>query len=510
MHFLINLISILSFVMHIPINALNVDCYHSFQTIIEMIFTVIFYPATKMKFKTTRRKYQTKLKTRNQPWRLRSVLIYSNIIMNATTTYHNYYPIDTDSESIGIDNRATACISHCIDDFIGELVDTRRTIIGYNNTKTCNLKKGTLRWKWTDDEGLSHTHIIPNSFYSPEGRCRLLSPQHWAQSSSKKAYSITSATDVTLVWNEGKNIKTIPLGPKDNVATMYSTPGYEKFHTFLAQAVDSDDDEDQPIFCQRATSIIEDEDNDAHIIEESPVNKINNSTSPIFDSNEEKYITTQLELQQKVEHRSMELLHYHNKYGHIPFARLKVMAKQGQIPKYLANTPPPACIACMYGRATKKPWKHRSPKNKHKSLLTPVKNPGDRVSVDMLQSPHPGFIAQMTGILTRRRYHYATIYIDNYSAFSYIHLQKTATIEETLESKRAFEAVAKQHGVSIKSYHADNGIFRANKWIADCNDKHQSLTFAGVNAHHQNGRAERRIRLLQELTRTQMIYLKHK
>ena len=30
----------------------------------------------------------------------------------------------------------------------------------------------------------------------------------------------------------------------------------------------------------------------------------------------------------------------------------------------------------------------------------------------------------------------------------------------------------------------------------DCALKHQGLTFAGVNAHHQNGRAEQRIRLL--------------
>ena len=60
------------------------------------------------------------------------------------------------------------------------------------------------------------------------------------------------------------------------------------------------------------------------------------------------------------------------------------------------------------------------------------------------------------------------------------------------------------------SYHADNGIFRANEWVQDCINKKQSLPFAGVNAHHQNGRAERRIGLLQELTRTQLIHLSQK
>ena len=214
-------------------------------------------------------------------------------------------------------------------------------------------------------------------------------------------------------------------------------------------------------------------------------------------------------MQQKIENSSAELLHHHCKYGHIPFKRLKSMAEQGIIPKYLAKTPTPACVACLYGRATRRKWRQRAPKHK-KRKLSKVSAPGERVSVDMLQSPYPGLVAQMTDIQTKKRYNYATIYIDNFSGFSYIHLQKSADIKETLESKRAFEMVASQHGVKIKSYHADNRIFRANGWTSDCANKSQTLTFAGVNAHHQNGRAERRIRFLQELTRTQMIHIKHK
>jgi hypothetical protein len=49
-------------------------------------------------------------------------------------------------------------------------------------------------------------------------------------------------------------------------------------------------------------------------------------------------------------------------------------------------------------------------------------------------------------------------------------------------------------GVKVQHYHADNGIFCAHKWVLDCRAKGQGLTFAGVNAHHQNGRAEARIR----------------
>ena len=214
-------------------------------------------------------------------------------------------------------------------------------------------------------------------------------------------------------------------------------------------------------------------------------------------------------MQQKIENRSLELLHIHNKYGHVPFARLREMAKQGIIPKYHATTPTPACAACLYGRATRRQWRFKTPQNKQKSTLQATK-PGQYVSVDMLYSPSAGFVAQITGILTTKRYNYITVYIDHYSGYGYVHFQKSSDVTETLQSKHAFELHAKQHGVSIEAYHADNGIFRANQWVQDCQSKYQQLTFAAVNAHHQNGKAERRIRLLQELTQTRLIHLSHK
>ena len=112
----------------------------------------------------------------------------------------------------------------------------------------------------------------------------------------------------------------------------------------------------------------------------------------------------------------------------------------------------------------------------------------------------------MSGRITKERYKYATIYVDTYSGYSYVNLQKTLSASETVEGKIAFEALCEQHGVKVRGYHADNGIFRAKEWINDCKAKNQGLTFTGVNAHHSNGRAERRIRLLQNLSRSMLIY----
>ena len=60
--------------------------------------------------------------------------------------------------------------------------------------------------------------------------------------------------------------------------------------------------------------------------------------------------------------------------------------------------------------------------------------------------------------------------------------------------------------MTISAYHADNGIFKAREWVENCHQLQQGLTFAGVGAHHANRKAERRIRELQELARTQLIH----
>ena len=88
---------------------------------------------------------------------------------------------DTDAKPIGVDNRCSACISPYIEDLIGPLEDTNKTIKGFAGARTNNPKIDTLRWQWLDDSGKMHTFKIPNSYYVPKCELRLLSPQHWAQ-----------------------------------------------------------------------------------------------------------------------------------------------------------------------------------------------------------------------------------------------------------------------------------------------------------------------------------------
>jgi hypothetical protein len=181
------------------------------------------------------------------------------------------------------------------------------------------------------------------------------------------------------------------------------------------------------------------------------------------------------------------------------------MARRGILQRRLASCPIPVCTACLYGKATRRPWRSRSSDNQQ-NTSTPTR-PGECVSVDQLS---PGLIAQMSGYRTKQRYTTATVYVDQATGLGYVHLQKSTSAEETVEGKKAYEAFARSHGVSILQYHADNGIFKANLWFETCKASHQTTTFAGVGAHHQNGAAERKIRELQDMARTMLIHARRR
>jgi hypothetical protein len=165
------------------------------------------------------------------------------------------------------------------------------------------------------------------------------------------------------------------------------------------------------------------------------------------------------------------------------------MAARGEIPKRLATCRIPKCQSCLYGRATKRPWRTKGRTNKHK--IRTVTRPGQCVSVDQLESPVPGFVGQNKGHFFRKRYKVATIFVDHFSRLSFVYLQESTKGEETLLAKRAFEAYAASFGVVIRNYHADNGRFAERLFLDHASLHNQSVSLCGVNAHFQNGIAEK-------------------
>ena len=163
----------------------------------------------------------------------------------------------------------------------------------------------------------------------------------------------------------------------------------------------------------------------------------------------------------------------------------------------------------MYGKATKTPWRTKGQDNMH--IVKQATSPGEIVSVDQLESPTPGFIAQLKGRLTRERYHAATVFVDQYSRYTYIHLQRSLSWKDTLEAKKAFERHCRDHDIHVTHYHADNGRFADNAFINHAKQiKDQTLSYCGVGAHFQNGIAERSIWQIQDQAQTMLIYANHK
>ena len=70
----------------------------------------------------------------------------------------------------------------------------------------------------------------------------------------------------------------------------------------------------------------------------------------------------------------------------------------------------------------------------------------------------------------------------------------------------AFEQILQSYGVSVKHYHADNGLFDTKVFKAAIAKASQTLTFCGVNAHHQNGKAENRIKDVTQGARTALLH----
>ncbi len=193
--------------------------------------------------------------------------------------------------------------------------------------------------------------------------------------------------------------------------------------------------------------------------------------------------------------------------GHMPFDRLQQAAKQGILPRRIADCHAPKCPSCLFGKAKRRPWRSRAQAGKIGKTAT---KPGDMVSVDQLIFKIPGLIAQGSGKLTKRRHTVATIFVDHASGLDYVHSQESTSAVDTIVAKEAFERFASRHNVKIKHYHCDNGIFASKKFRAAVEDANQTMTFCAVNAHHQNGVAERRIQDLTDRARAMLVNARHK
>ncbi len=117
---------------------------------------------------------------------------------------------------------------------------------------------------------------------------------------------------------------------------------------------------------------------------------------------------------------------------------------------------------------------------------------------------------QLKGMLTKKRYKAATVFVGHFLHLQYVHLMMTLSSDKTVAAKLAFKQFAEQHGIMIQHYHCDNGRFTDNDFKSVCEQARQRLTFCGVNAHFQNGIAKKAIRDLSESARKQLLHARQR
>ena len=222
------------------------------------------------------------------------------------------------------------------------------------------------------------------------------------------------------------------------------------------------------------------------------------STSPIPDA-------PAVEIYKKKQFR---LLTLHEQLGHVSFSILRLLSKCGIIPSDLSTIDPPTCPGCAYGKAHRRQTRHKGTPN-FASIL-PATAPGQVVSVDQLISPTPGFVPCQRGIPTTKRYLGATVFVDHFSNFTYVHLMTEMDAAETVRAKESFERLTSSYDVTVRHYHCDNGLFNSHLFHTSIRRSNQTISFCGVNAHHQNGKAERRIRDITEGARTALLHASHR
>ena len=144
-----------------------------------------------------------------------------------------------------------------------------------------------------DDNGRTRKFTIPNSYYVPQGRVRLLSPQHWAKIITgnnrkrlKGTGSETLGNQVILFWSNKKYKLTLPLCKRTNVATINSKPGYSRFDQFCKQTeIDYSHEIKNPAIAEPSEIVTDDE--------ETPIQEDNNNRVWRLSKLEDRYINLQ-------------------------------------------------------------------------------------------------------------------------------------------------------------------------------------------------------------------------
>jgi hypothetical protein len=108
--------------------------------------------------------------------------------------------------------------------------------------------------------------------------------------------------------------------------------------------------------------------------------------------------------------------------------------------------------------------------------------------VDHYESSVRGRLPQTRGReKSSQQYCGGLILVDHATKMIMAYHQVSLGASDTIRSKRKFERLLHQAGLTLKEIHTDNGVFKSREFEADLLASGQTIRFSGVGAHHKMG-----------------------
>ncbi len=210
------------------------------------------------------------------------------------------------------------------------------------------------------------------------------------------------------------------------------------------------------------------------------------------------------------------LLQWHYRFGHRNLRAVQMMLREAPFATepFLSSSrvtfeERPLCEICQYAKARRKAVHGKNTKidkDSEGDLKNNHLRPGDAVSTDHFESRIKGRTLSSFGRSTSQQYVGGCLFVDHMSSYIHVEHQLGFSSSETIRAKQSYESHCLDHVIIRDSYLADNGVFKAIAFIKHIRDSAQRLRFCGVNAHHQNGIAERAVNTISDTSRAMMLH----
>ena len=344
------------------------------------------------------------------------------------------------------DSGASGCISHDIDDFVGD-IDKPESIRKLTGLAKGLAIAGTGHAEWAiPDEFGNHRVLHLPAYYVPKANVRLLSTTSFAQAYPGEKYiGDHTGIRVTGIANDpNRGPIHAMINPANNLpmSTAYRANAVQKGSEILANII-------------------------------STVNENNTNLSE----------------------PEKELLRWHQRLGHLSFKKIQFLMRTGVLAHTEKTrrlhtaaaklTVAPKCAACRFGKQlarTTPSTTHQQVRSNAGALKKENLTPGQYVSVDHFICSTKGRAFNTRGKTTSNEsYTGGCLFVDQATNFIHIEFQAHLNTHETLKAKEGFELMCRDVGVIPQGYLSDNGSsFTAAEYTKQLRQFEQVTRFAGT------------------------------